>query len=130
LENYDVIGGWREKYRVVAERKNWVNNRTGPLARYLAAWQYGLGPAVEAGDELPDGRKFADIAEFKKLLLEHPEQIARCLTEKLVTYATGQPVGFGDHAAVGQILAEAKATDYGLRSLVHAVVASELFRSK
>jgi hypothetical protein len=79
---------------------------------------------------LPDGRKFADIAEFKKLLLEHPEQIARCLAEKLVTYATGQPVGFGDHAAVGQILAEAKATDYGLRSLVHAVVASELFRSK
>lgn len=130
LENYDVIGGWREKYRVVAERKNWVNNRVGPLAKYLAAWQYGEGRPVDAGDELPDGRKFTTVEEFKKLLLENPEQIARCLTEKLVTYATGQPVGFGDHQAVNRILADAKASDYGLRSLVHAVVASELFRSK
>lgn len=130
LENYDVIGGWREKYRIVAERKNWVNNRVGPLAKYLAAHQYGEGRSVEAGDELPDGRKFATMTEFKQLLLENPEQIARCLAEKLVTYATGQPVGFGDRAGVDQILANAKPTDYGLRSLVHAVVGSELFRNK
>jgi mono/diheme cytochrome c family protein len=130
LENYDVIGGWREKYRIVADRKNWVNNRVGPLAKYLAAYQYGEGRAVEAGDEMADGRKFATVEEFKQLLLTQPEQIARCLTEKLVTYATGQPVGFSDHAAVAKILAEARPGDYGLRSLVQAVVASELFRSK
>lgn len=130
LENYDVIGGWRERYRVVADRKDWVNNRVGPLAKYLAAYQYGLGREVEAGDELPDGREFADLAEFKRLLLANPEQIARCVTEKLVTYATGQPVGYGDHLTVDRIVAEAKTSDYGLRSLVHAVVASELFRSK
>ncbi|MBI5800316.1 MAG: DUF1592 domain-containing protein [Verrucomicrobia bacterium] len=130
LENYDVIGGWRDRYRVVAERKNWVNNRVGPLANYLAAHQYGEGLPVDAGDALPDGRKFADVGEFKRLLLADPEQIARCLTEKLVTYATGQPAGFGDDAAVKRILAEAKKSDYGLRSLVHAVVASELFQSK
>jgi len=130
LENYDVIGGWRDKYRIVAERKNWVNNRVGPLAKYLAAWQYGEGRPVDAGDELPDGRKFATVEEFKKLLLNDPEQIARCLTEKLVTYATGQPVGFGDHQAVNRILTDAKKSDYGLRTLVHAVVASELFQQK
>ncbi len=130
LENYDVIGGWREKYRVVAERKNWVNNRVGPLAKYLAAYQYGEGRPVECGNALPDGRTFATVDEFKKLLLANPDQIARCLTEKLVTYATGQPVGFGDHVAVNRILADAKKSDYGLRTLVHAVVASELFRSK
>ena len=64
------------------------------------------------------------------MLLTDPEQIARCLSEKLVTYATGQPVGLGDHAAVNQLLTEAKATDYGLRSLIHAVVRSELFLNK
>ncbi|HTN75377.1 MAG TPA: DUF1585 domain-containing protein, partial [Pirellulaceae bacterium] len=127
---YDVIGGWRDRYRVAADRKDWVNNRVGPLAKYLAAYQYGEGRPVEAGDTLPDGRQFADITEFKKLLLAHPEPIAHCITEKLVTYATGQPVGFGDHQAVKQILAEAKASDYGLRSLIHAIVASELFRRK
>ena len=131
LENYDVIGGWREKYRIAAtDRKQWVNNRVGPLAKYLAAWQYGEGRAVEAGDEFADGRKFTTVEEFKQLLLAQPDQLARCLTEKLVTYATGQPVGFGDHQAVERILAAAKQSDYGLRSLVHAVVESELFRNK
>jgi hypothetical protein len=130
LENYDVIGGWRENYRVVAERKNWVNNRVGPLAKYLAAWQYGLGPAIDPADVLPDGRAFADIREFKKLLLSNPEQIARCFTEKLLTYATGQPIGLSDRRDVDQILVETQATDYGVRSLVHAVVASDLFRRK
>lgn len=130
LENYDVIGGWRDRYRVVADQKDWVKNRVGPLAKYLAAYQYGLGQAVDAGDSLPDGRSFADIAEFKQLLLTHPEQIARCIAEKLVTYATGHPVGFSDHQRVDKLLAETEESNYGLRSLIHALVASELFQNK
>lgn len=130
LENYDVIGGWRQRYRIVTEQKNWVKNRVGPLAPYLAAHRYGDGPVVETADVLPDGRSFADLAELKKLLLADPEQIARSLTERLVTYSTGHPVEFGDHQIVDQILAEAKNKDYGLRTLIHAVVQSELFRKK
>ncbi len=130
LENYDAIGGWRHRYRVVAERKEWVNNRIGPLANYLAAYQYGEGRTIDAGDSMADGQRFANVVEFKRILLEHPEQIARCVTEKLVTYATGHPVGFHDHQVVNKILEEAKASDYGLRSILHAVVASELFLKK
>jgi hypothetical protein len=130
LENFDVIGGWRDRYRVVAEQKDWVKNRVGPLAKYLAAYQYGLGHSVDAADALPDGRQFANINELKQLLLANPEQIARCVTEKLVTYATGQPVGFDDRQAVDRILAEARDSDYGLRTLIQAVVASELFQHK
>lgn len=130
LENFDVIGGWRDRYRVVAERQDWVNNRIGPLAKNLAAYQYGLGHSVDAADTLPDGRQFANIDELKKLLLTDPAQIARCVTEKLITYATGQPVGFDDRQAVDQILADASDSNYGLRALVHAIVASELFQNK
>lgn len=130
LENYDVIGGYRDRYRIATERKNWVNNRVGPLAKYLAASQYGLGLPVDAGDTLPDGRKFNGLEEFKKLLLANPEQIARCLTEKLMTYATGQPVGQGDQQAIQAILAEAAKSDYGFRTIVHQVVESKLFLTK
>ena len=130
LENYDVIGGWRDRYRVIADRRDWVSNRTGPLAKYLAAWQYGLGPAVDSADTLPDGRSFADMTELKKLLLSNPNQIARNVAEKLVCYATGQPAGVTDRAEIDRILAAASETDYGLRSIVHAVVASDLFQGK
>ena len=88
------------------------------------------GFKVRPAKPLADGRPFADAAEFKKLLLAKPEPVVRGITAKLVTYATGQPVGFRDHRGMDQILAEAKSSDYGLRSLVHAVVASELFQKK
>ena len=129
LENYDAIGGWREKYRVVTDRDHWVKNRVGPLAPYLAAWQYGLGKPVEAGSTL-DGTPFADLSELKKLLLAHPEQIARSVAEKLITYSTGQPPGPADQQAVEAIVNKTKSSNYGLRSIVHAVVASDLFRRK
>ncbi len=131
LENYDVIGGWREKYRiVVSDRKFAVNNRFGPLAKYLAAYQYGLGLPVDSGDTLPDGRTFKTVEEFKKLILADPEQIARSITEKLMVYSTGHTVGFNDQKAINAILADAKKSDYGLRTLVHSIVASELFLNK
>ncbi len=130
LENYDVIGGWRDKYRYIAPPKERVNNRTGAVGKYLAAVEYGLGKPVDAGDVMPDGRRFANVDEFKKILLAHPEQVARCVTEKLITYSTGQPVGPADLPAVNLILAQSKPSDYGLRTLVRAIVASELFQSK
>jgi hypothetical protein len=130
LESFDVIGSWRTRYRVVAERNNWVNNRTGPLAKYMAAWQYGLGSEVESGDTLADGRRFSDITEFKELMLDRSDQIARCVTEKLMIYATGHPISFSDHTEIDKIVTEAKSTDYGLKTLVHAVVASHLFQTK
>ena len=131
LENYDVIGGWRNKYRVVvSDRKFAVNNRFGPLGKYLAAYQYGLGLPVDSGDTLHDGRSFKTIEDFKKLILADPEQIARSITEKLMVYSTGHTVGFTDEKAINAILADAKKSDYGLRTLVHSIVASELFLTK
>jgi hypothetical protein len=131
LENYDVIGGWREKYRiVVSDRKFAVNNRFGPLGKYLAAYQYGLGLPVDSGDTLPDGRSFKTVEDFKKLILADPEQIARSITEKLMVYSTGHTVGFNDQKAINAILADTKKSDYGLRTLVHSIVASELFLTK
>ncbi|MFN6049564.1 MAG: DUF1585 domain-containing protein, partial [Planctomycetia bacterium] len=66
----------------------------------------------------------------KKVLLQDPEQIARNITGKLLAYATGQPVGILDQDCVNGILNQTKSSNYGLRSIVHAVVQSELFLSK
>ena len=59
---------------------------------------YLKGPKVDPSDEMPDGRAFANIDEFKKLLLADKDQVARALTEKLVTYATGGPPEAADRA--------------------------------
>jgi hypothetical protein len=76
------------------------------------------------------GETFDGPREFKQLLLKQPQVVARCVAGKLVTFATGQATEPGDLLALDAVVADAAAHDYGLRSLVHAVVQSELFRSK
>jgi hypothetical protein len=91
---------------------------------------YLTGPKVDPSGELADGRKFRDIDELKRLLLKDRDQIARALTERLATYATGAAPAPADRPEIEAIVRKVRARDYGLRSLVHEVVQSKLFREK
>jgi hypothetical protein len=120
LESFDVIGGWRDYYRTVQRGKSvTVDGRNMPYLR---------GPDVDPTDVLPDGRRFQDIDEFKKLLLEDKDQLARSLARKLLTYATGRAPDASDESEVDAIVGSIRERDYGLRSLVHAIVQSKLFQ--
>ncbi|MBI4622273.1 MAG: DUF1592 domain-containing protein [Verrucomicrobia bacterium] len=126
LESFDVMGGWRDRYRAVADG---VPAEKG-IGHGGQKFPFHLALPVDASGGLPDGRTFGDIREFKRLLLADEQQVARNLARQLITYATGAPVRFGDRAAVEQILQRASASGYGVRTLLHEVVQSELFRSK
>ncbi len=126
LENFDVMGGWRERYRATAEGVPAAVGVGHGGQKFLHHW----AQPVDASGELPDGRTFADVREFKRLLLADETQLARNLVRQLVVYATGAPVSFGDRAKVDAILQRSAARHYGVRTLVHELVASELFRTK
>lgn len=122
LESFDVIGGWRDYYRSVGKGEPAVvNGRT---------MRYRKGPNVDPADVMPDGPKFADIDEFKQLLLKDKDQLARALTEKLLTYGTGGAPGKSDRAEIDATVAKIRPMDYGFRTLVHEVVQSKLFQTK
>ena len=91
-------------------------------------WMDGL--PVDPHGTTPDGTDFADIRELRKLLAAQPEKLAWGVTWHLATYATGEPSGPLDRAAIQGIVDSAKNDDYGLGSLVHGVVQSPLFRHK
>jgi hypothetical protein len=124
LESYDVIGGWRDFYRTQGKGKDVLN----PLTKKRA--EYRLGSPVDASGTLADGRVFSNLDQLKKLLLEQQESIARNLVNNLVAYSTGAGVTFSDRARVEEILQRAKPRAYGIRTMVHEVVQSELFQSK
>lgn len=126
LESFDVMGARRERYRAVADDVK-------PLPGYgmdgqAFAFHYGL--PVDAAGELPDGRAFQDIKEFKRLLLSDEASIARNLAKQLVVFATGAPVRFTDREELERILQRASARQYGVRTLVEEIVRSELFQNK
>jgi len=125
LENFDVMGGWRDRYRAVG------GGKPDPgLGKGGQKFEFHAALPVDASGVLADGRAFADIREFKRLLLADETQLARNLVRQLTVYATGAPVGFADRAAVEQILGRARAHRYGVRTLVHEMVQSPLFLNK
>jgi hypothetical protein len=122
LENFDVIGGWRDFYRSTGNGKEVVI--AGKRMNYLHA------APVDSADVLPDGRKFAGIDEYKKLLLDDAHEFARALAIQLITYATGATVTATDLREIAAILERTKAKQWGLRTLVHEIVQSRVFLQK
>lgn len=127
LENFDVMGGWRDHYRAAAETPATAASGIG-VGGQKFLFRYAL--PVDAGGVLPDGRKFADVRELKHLLLADEPQIARNLTQQLVVYATGAPIRFGDRAKIEDILKRTAKSQYGVRSIIHEIVESDLFLDK
>ena len=108
LENFDPIGGWRDRYP-----------RPGR----------SQGPLVDASATMLSGESFLNVEEFKQVLLAgRQEEFARCLTEKLMTYATGRTLEADDEGEVDRIARSAAKYGIGLKDLVLAVVESKLFR--
>lgn len=111
LETFDPIGRWREKY---------PKGTSG-----------GAGPKVDPSGKLPSGETYDDFQSFKRVLLEtRSDRFTRHLIEKLLAYATGRRMEVADRFEIDQILERVQADGDGLRTLVHEVCASEIFRSR
>ena len=125
LENFDVMGGWRDRYRVLGD-----GTPVEGIGHNGQKFAFANGPSVDASAQLPDGRKFHDVRELKKLLLADPRQIARNMVEQLVVYSTGAAVRFADRPQIEAILDRAAPSHYGMRSLIHELVQSDVFQTK
>ncbi len=110
FDQYDAIGQWRTHEHVP----------TG----------VGENPLVNASGIMPDGRKFADSAQFKQLLLEDRDQITQAFIEHLCTYALRRVLTIDDHDDIQSILEQSKQGQYRVMDIVRAVATSELFRKR
>jgi len=52
------------------------------------------------------------------------------MVHKMMTYALGRPLKFGDRSSVDQITADLRKQGDGLATMITLIVASELFQSK
>ncbi len=123
LENFDVLGGWRTRYRGTTE-----GERVTGIDPAGHDFSYTLAAAVDASGKLPDGRTFKDVRELKSLLAANPRQLARNLLHQFTVYATGTPVRFSDRQEIESMLDSCAARGYRVRDLVHALIQSHIFQ--
>lgn len=125
LEVFDVIGGQRSRYRSIGSGDPAPRGSIDPFIGI----PFKLGPPVDASGATSDGRAFSGITEFQALLAADAKKLLKNLAEQLVRYAIGRDVGFVDRDEIEAIVARTLKAGGGLRSLVHEIVKSELFRT-
>lgn len=126
LESFDVMGRWRDHYRSLAPSGDKVAGTGRSGNEFTHYW----GQSVDASGETANGEPFTNVVEFKKLLLQDEKAIARNLVEQLLVYATGATIRFSDRDEVEAILERSRASEYGVRTLIHEIVQSPLFLQK
>jgi hypothetical protein len=125
LENFDVVGAWRDKYRSTDE-----GEPVKGVGKNGFDFTFKLGKPVDASGKLANGETFGDVIELKRLLLKDDRQIARNVVGQFLTYGTGASVEFADRAEVERILDAAEHDGYGVRTIIHQIVQSDLFTRK
>jgi hypothetical protein len=122
LENFDVLGGWRERYRGLEEGQ--AVKGIDPAGHEYA---YALSAPVDASARLADGSAFSNIHDLKRILAANPRQLARNLLRQFTMYATGTPVRFSDRPEIEAILDNCAAGGYGVRDLLLGLMESRIF---
>ena len=100
LENYDVVGRWRDEH---------------------------AGVPVDATGRLPDGTVLAGPPGLKKVLLERKRLFVRNLARRMLGYALGRGLTPADACAVETIVERVERDNYAAWSLVRQVILSEQF---
>lgn len=103
LENFDVIGAWRDFDE--------IGNLVDPMGNY------------------PGGVEFTGFEDLRDWMAGRPDQFAHTLVEKLMTYALGRRVEYYDQPTVRDIVRRAAEQDYVWSSLILGIVNSPAFRS-
>ena len=126
LESFDVVGEYRDSYRTVGGKGNHEERKK--VNGHPIDYHFEL--PVDCTGQLPDGRAFRDVNELRAFLAADPQRLAEAFSKQLLTYATGAEFSFADRGIIKNILEETKESNYGLRSLIHAVTQSPAFLSK
>lgn len=116
LENFDPVGRWRKHY---------PDFRREPVTK-----QQPQGQVVDSSGVLPDGTQLTSVVDLKQWLVKHPELFARCLSEKLMTYATGRRMNYKERQVIADIVSDQMQHNLRFQDLLMALVDSQIFRKK
>jgi hypothetical protein len=101
MENFDLTGRWREKYR--------------------------NGREVDSSGKLMRKHTYGGAVDFKDSLLKEKDRYARAFVGHLLRFFTSRELAPGDTLEIERITEKAKVHDYRMKSLIREVILSDAF---
>jgi hypothetical protein len=126
LESFDVIGGFRTRYRSL---ENGDAAPRGTIDPFIGIG-FKLGLTVDPSGELLDGRTFKDIRGLQAHFASDRRTLLKNLAQQLLIYATSRELTFRDRDAVSKIVDKAEQQGGGIRTLLQEVVTSQEFQTR
>jgi hypothetical protein len=125
LENYDALGGWRDRYQEIYQIAD--DEMESKVEGDVPSETFALETFIDASGMLPDGTALSGPKEIKEYLFANRELFTRCLTTKLFEYGTGREPSLGDRRVIDQIVSREPESGYGMIDLIKALIQSESF---
>lgn len=107
LENFDVVGQWRD-FEKVGDKEI----------------------RIKARSTLVSGVKFSGLGELKELLTSQRHRLAKEMIESLLAYGLGRNKSFSDLDAIVKIFKQSREQNFQMRDMIIGIVNSEPFQSK
>ena len=104
LENYDLLGRWRDRYRT--------------------------GLNVDASGVLFGKHRFKDVVGFKDAVLAEKDLFAKAFTKHLLSYGLGRELTVSERFAVDEIVKASERNNYKLRDLIKQTAVHSVFSQK
>ena len=114
LENFDVIGRWRDQYTDVSNYAPTANKKGGRFP-------------VDARTVHLDGRAFEGPQGLKAILMQDKERFSRSFLENMLSYAMARELNFLDREHTEQLYEQSAKTNFKLRDLLLEIVSSDFF---
>ena len=77
-----------------------------------------------------DGQKFAGVVEFQKILAADRDALLTNLAKQFAVYSTSRGLSFVERDDIAGIVASTNKNGGGVRTLIHELVQSQLFRTR
>ena len=117
LENFDVIGRWRDQYTDVSNYAATRKNNDNETER----------SSVDTRTVHMDGRAFEGPQGLKNILLEDQGKFSRAFVGNMLSYAMARELTFLDRENLNLLYTQSADTDFRLRDILLAIVSSEYF---
>ena len=104
LENYDLLGRWRDNYRT--------------------------GLKVDASGKLFGKHDFKDVVGFKDAVLAEKDMFAKAFIKHLLSYGLGRELTLADRIAVDEIAKQSAEDNYKMRAVIKNIVIHPTFTQR